>query len=364
MSSSPPADPGHLRDGANRFKAAASHLQTTHDTLANATDQLAQGGAWLGDGSQSFADAWRRFGADTRGAVDALQKTATVLNKFADAIEQQQQSQAWSIVTGIGLGLLTVVEVAADAAQGGADVATDAATVVTADAAASAFAAVGEGFAAAEDAAIAGLDAVADSAVDVGDIAGDVSDVAADVPDDPFSGDPTTTDPTTDGGPGDQPLGGRGPSPDDGQFGARGQYSGRDFNPDEAGGPISDPPMTTDGVQITDEGIQQVEQHLSRFGDDPANEAMINRLKQIASGNLEPTQADLNFYTHELDEFGRYKSLGWETGVPEDPDAAAELWNNTHTAALEDYGLRDWQPGPDGGRIYLLYDESVWDLFL
>lgn len=201
MGSTPPADPGQLRAGASRFQAAARHLTETHDKLASETTRLAQSGVgWQGAGSQSFQDAWAHFGGDTRGAVDALQRTATVLNKFADAIEQAQSSQAWGIVAGIGLGLLTVVEVGVDAAQGGVDVATDAATVVTADAAASAFAAVGEGFAAAEDAAITGLDAVADSAVDVGGIAGDTTDVAADVPNDPFSGDPTTTDPTTPDG--------------------------------------------------------------------------------------------------------------------------------------------------------------------
>jgi hypothetical protein len=56
---------------------------------------------------------------------------------------------------------------------------------------------------------------------------------------------------------------------------------------------------------------------------------------------MPPSQEDLNFYTHELDEFQRYKNLGFETGLPDDPHAQQELWNNAHTAALEDYGLKE-----------------------
>jgi len=142
----------------------------------------------------------------------------------------------------------------------------------------------------------------------------------------------------------------------------KGQYSGRQFNPDEAGGPIQDPPLNPQDANITDEGIQQIQQHLSRFGDDPANNAMISRLQQIARGEIEPSPSDYNFYTHELDEFGRYTNLGYETGVPSDADAANAMWNNTHSAALEDYGLRDWIPDGSGGRMYQLYDPAVWDL--
>jgi hypothetical protein len=129
--------------------------------------------------------------------------------------------------------------------------------------------------------------------------------------------------------------------------GARGPSSGREFDPDAAGGPIE--PKTTDGVTIDHAGIDVVEQHVSRFGPDPHNEAMISRLRAIADGKLEPTQEDLNFYTHEMDEFQRYKNLGWETGQPDDPDSRAELWNNAHTAALEDYGLREVAQDPISG---------------
>jgi hypothetical protein len=36
----------------------------------------------------------------------------------------------------------------------------------------------------------------------------------------------------------------------------------------------------------------------------------------------------------------RYCNLGWETGAPADNLEAHELWNNTHTATLEDYKLK------------------------
>jgi hypothetical protein len=36
---------------------------------------------------------------------------------------------------------------------------------------------------------------------------------------------------------------------------------------------------------------------------------MLDRLTSIAAGDMEPTSYDLNFYTHELDEAGRYAAL-------------------------------------------------------
>jgi hypothetical protein len=87
-----------------------------------------------------------------------------------------------------------------------------------------------------------------------------------------------------------------------------------------------------------------VEQHVARFGPDAANEGMLQRLRDIAAGRLEPTQADVNVYSHELREFARYRRLGWGTGHPTGADAAYDLWNNAHTATLEDYGLRE---GPE-----------------
>jgi len=141
-------------------------------------------------------------------------------------------------------------------------------------------------------------------------------------------------------------------------LGARGPVSGREFDPTAAGGPIRQ--LNIDAVRITDGGIQLVEQHLARFGPDRANEIMLGRLRQIARGNTNPTVQDLNFYAHELDEFARYRELGWETGQPASPEVAYELWNNCHTAALEDYGLREVVTDAANKPVYLLYDHSAW----
>lgn len=119
-------------------------------------------------------------------------------------------------------------------------------------------------------------------------------------------------------------------------FGAKGTYSGRSFDPDLAGGPIEN--LTTNGVNITHEGIATVEKHISRFDHDPANDIMIGRLKKIANGEMSSEQVDLNYYTHECREFERYCNLGWESGEPEGIEGY-DLWNSTHTAALEDYKI-------------------------
>ena len=121
-------------------------------------------------------------------------------------------------------------------------------------------------------------------------------------------------------------------------FGARGAVSGRPFNPDLAGGPIEN--LTTDGVTINREGIAIVEKHISRFDHDPANDVMISRLKKIANKELLPEKYDLNYYTHECREYQRYCNLGWETGEPNGLDGY-ELWNNAHTATLEDFKIKD-----------------------
>lgn len=138
----------------------------------------------------------------------------------------------------------------------------------------------------------------------------------------------------------------------------RGAFSGRAYSPDEIGVPPSG--LSTARLQIRTNGIDRVEQHLSRFGDDPQNQAQIQRLRDIAAGRLEPTEADLNFYAHELRESVHYRRLGYEdqmTGEvwqPTDSDQAYDLWNNAHTAALEDYGLREgpgvlYHPSVEGG---------------
>lgn len=121
-------------------------------------------------------------------------------------------------------------------------------------------------------------------------------------------------------------------------FGARGVASTREFDPAKAGGPIEN--LSTDGVTINHEGIAIVEKHISRFGYDPANEVMVGRLKRIANDEILPEKVDLNYYTHECREYERYCNLGWETGEPDGVDGY-DLWNNAHTATLEDFKLKD-----------------------
>jgi len=160
----------------------------------------------------------------------------------------------------------------------------------------------------------------------------------------------------------DKPLGARGgslPLREPNEWGThRGAASRRPFSPDQAGGTIQN--LSTDRLKIQENGINRVEQHLSRFGDDAQNQAQIQRLREIAAGNIEPTEADLNFYAHELRESVRYRKLGYEdrgTGdvwQPSDSDQARQVWNDAHTATLEDYGIKEgtgvlYHPSVEGG---------------
>ena len=76
---------------------------------------------------------------------------------------------------------------------------------------------------------------------------------------------------------------------------------------------------------------------------DTPEQGMLDRLASIASGAMKPTSYDLNFFTHELDEAGRYAQLGFgpESGVDLGSSEMYEVWNDVHTAALEDYGISD-----------------------
>jgi hypothetical protein len=120
----------------------------------------------------------------------------------------------------------------------------------------------------------------------------------------------------------------------------KGAKSGRPFNPSKAGGKILN--LSYQNVKITDKGIGLVEAHVRRFN--PVSEAelkMVERLRSIVAQTLVAEPVDLRFYTHELREYLRYKKLGYPTGQPENPDEAYELWNNAHTATLEDYKLKE-----------------------
>ncbi|WP_367374213.1 S-type pyocin domain-containing protein [Pseudomonas lini] len=116
-----------------------------------------------------------------------------------------------------------------------------------------------------------------------------------------------------------------------------GEHSGRDFNPEQIGGPTLDLKWTP--AVASQEGVNIVELHTSKFPPSDANKVMIDRLHRILRGELEMTDTDKRFYTHEIREFERFKALGY--GDTEMPDAGSSVWNNVHTATLEDFKLKD-----------------------
>ncbi len=109
------------------------------------------------------------------------------------------------------------------------------------------------------------------------------------------------------------------------------------FDESLAGGPLRN--LSIDNARVTPGGIGLVEKHLARFGPDNANTIMVGRLKSIASGDLVATPTDLRFYLHEIREGVRYRNLGWAEGVPSSLDDATNLWRQTHSATLQEYGL-------------------------
>lgn len=90
---------------------------------------------------------------------------------------------------------------------------------------------------------------------------------------------------------------------------------------------------------ITQGGVSAVERHLARFESGPGETAMLERLRAISRGELDPTDYDLRFYTHELRESVLYRKAGYPSGQPAGSDAAYDLWDRLHTQALTDYGL-------------------------
>ncbi|WP_185148722.1 hypothetical protein [Chryseobacterium mulctrae] len=134
----------------------------------------------------------------------------------------------------------------------------------------------------------------------------------------------------------EKPLGGKGPL---GKGEVIGKYSKRPFNPDKAGGKILN--LSWKNAEITKKGIEIVKKHLSRFEDIQCNRTMIKRLEDIISGDIKATDWDKRFYTHEMREFQRYKALGHESTLQKEIVDGGDVWNNTHTATLEDYRITD-----------------------
>ncbi|WP_233268338.1 S-type pyocin domain-containing protein [Pantoea sp. BAV 3049] len=125
-----------------------------------------------------------------------------------------------------------------------------------------------------------------------------------------------------------------------GKTNAKGEYSGRDYNKDNAGGPIQN--LDWRGAEIDREGIDKVKLHTGRFNESDANKVMIDRLEKILKGEIQATDVDKRFYTHEVRELERYRNLGIKDGKsPESIKKQKAVWNDTHTASLEDYKINE-----------------------
>lgn len=84
--------------------------------------------------------------------------------------------------------------------------------------------------------------------------------------------------------------------------------------------------------------------HTGRLGESPENKVMIERLEKILNGELAVTDTDKRFYTHEIRELERYRNLGIKDGgTPKSIAEKKSVWNNTHTATLEDYKINENQ---------------------
>jgi hypothetical protein len=142
----------------------------------------------------------------------------------------------------------------------------------------------------------------------------------------------------------DLPTGARGPTRPGEVVGA---HSGREFFPDNAGGPVRD--LDDSRIRFTDKGVDRVEQHVRRFdGGGEMELAMVERLRKIARGEIPATDFDRAFYSHELRESVRYRRIGWLEGDLTLGDRSYDIWNDLHTATLEDYKLNEI--GPTGQR--------------
>ena len=82
----------------------------------------------------------------------------------------------------------------------------------------------------------------------------------------------------------------------------------------------------------------EVKLYTGRLDYSAANDVMIGRLEKILAGEL--TDIDKRYYTHEIRELERYRAIGVEDG-PVPDEIKDEVWNNAHTATLEDFQLKD-----------------------
>ncbi|WP_458129281.1 S-type pyocin domain-containing protein [Pseudomonas sp. Z2-11] len=117
----------------------------------------------------------------------------------------------------------------------------------------------------------------------------------------------------------------------------KGEHSGRNFNPEQAGGPTVELDWST--ATVTQDGLDAVKLHISRLNQSDANDVMIVRLENILSGNINITDTDRRYYTHEIRELERFRNLGLADDFS--PEQSSPAWNNAHTATLEDFKVHD-----------------------
>ncbi|MNP50208.1 hypothetical protein D3C76_1444570 [compost metagenome] len=89
---------------------------------------------------------------------------------------------------------------------------------------------------------------------------------------------------------------------------------------------------------------------------------MVKRLENILSGNIDITDTDRRYYTHEMRELERFRSLGLADDFSPEP-----VWNNAHTATLEDFKVRDHESllyTPEALAKADLQDERDYQKFL
>ncbi len=70
-----------------------------------------------------------------------------------------------------------------------------------------------------------------------------------------------------------------------------------------------------------------------------ANLIMIKRLDAILERKLEMTDTDRRFYAYSLRMMERFRAMGFADDYI--PKSNPSLWNNLHTATLEDFKLSD-----------------------
>ena len=135
-----------------------------------------------------------------------------------------------------------------------------------------------------------------------------------------------------------------------GATGSKGPFSGRPFKPETAGGPVEN--LDYRNVNISREGVDQIKLHTDRFEEFEPNRMMTDRLDRIAKGELEPTDCDRRYYTHELRELQRYRNLD----VADNADPGYDFWNDAHTATLEDFLIAE----RDASGNSTLYHPDTW----